>query len=89
SCIIGGNKEPMFITMKKLYNKHGYRLPEIVFWNVNSRSENVSVKMSQTGAALVSGSSPAIFNMVKSENINPEKIMNDIIESERYKNIVA
>lgn len=89
SCITDGNKEPMFTTMEKLYNKHGYRLPEIVFWNVLSRSDNVPVKMSQTGAALVSGSSPAVFNMVRSENINPEKIMNDIIESERYKNIVA
>ena len=89
SCIVGGNKEPMFTAMKTLYNKHGYRLPEIVFWNVNSLSENIPVRMSQTGAALVSGSSPAVFNMVKSEDINPENIMNDIIESERYKNIVA
>lgn len=88
-CVTGGNSRPMFTAMEKLYNAHGYKLPEIVFWNVNSRSENVPVKMSQTGAALVSGSSPAIFNMVRSEDMDPEKIMNDIIESERYKNIVA
>jgi hypothetical protein len=40
--------------------------------------------MTQTGAALVSGATPAIFDMVRSGDISPQKVMNDIIYSERY-----
>ncbi len=86
-CVYGGNSMPMFESMEKMYKKYGYELPNIIFWNVNSRSSNVPVKMSRTGAALVSGASPAIFDMVASGELSPEKIMNDIIMSERYAKI--
>lgn len=84
-CVIGGNDTTLFSAMKKRYAKYGYNLPEIVFWNVNSFGSNVPVKYSMTGAALVSGASPAVFDMVKDGEINPEKIMNDVIGNERYK----
>lgn len=84
-CIIGGNDMTLFSAMKKRYAKHGYSLPEIVFWNVNSFGSNVPVKYSRTGAALVSGASPAVFDMIKEGELTPEKIMNDVIGSERYK----
>lgn len=89
SCAEGGNSLPMFMAMKQKYAKHGYDLPEVVFWNVNSRSENIPVRMTDTGAALVSGASPAVFDMVRSGEISPEKIMNDIISNERYARICA
>ena len=83
-CVSGGNNDTMFEAMKRLYERNGYSLPDVIFWNVNSRQRNIPVTRSQTGAALVSGFSPAIFDMVKSKDISPEKIMNDIIFSERY-----
>lgn len=83
-CVEGGNDSTLFDTMKALYAEHGYKLPEVVFWNVNSIHENFPVKMSDTGAALVSGFSPAIFDMVASGEISPETVMNSVIESERY-----
>ena len=49
---------------KKNFAKYGYKLPQVVFWNVASRNRNIPVSRSQTGAALVSGASPAIFDMV-------------------------
>ncbi len=88
-CIEGGNNDTLFNTMRKKYAKYGYALPEIVFWNVNSRNAHLPVTMSQTGAVLVSGNSPAIFDMVRSGDISPMKIMEDIIGSERYKPICA
>ena len=88
-CIIGGNDEPMFCEMKKLYNEHGYKLPEVVFWNVASRSDVMPVKRSETGAALVSGYSAAVFNMVMNGEISPETVMNSILSSERYADITA
>ena len=86
-CIEGGNNMTMFDTMKKMYSDAGYKLPDIVFWNVNSHGDNIPVTFSETGAALVSGFSPVIFDMVMGEEISPEYIMNKIIFSERYAKI--
>ncbi|MDE6671418.1 MAG: DUF2828 family protein [Ruminococcus sp.] len=83
-CIEGGNSLPLFETMKKKYQKKGYKLPDIVFWNVNSRQSNMPVSMSETGATLVSGFSPVIFDMTISGDISPASVMERVISSERY-----
>lgn len=88
-CAEGGNSLPMFAAMKRKFARYGYKLPDVIFWNVNSRSGNVPVRLTDTGAALVSGASPAIFDMVKTGEISPERIMNDILSSDRYKPIKA
>lgn len=83
-CARGGNDLTMFAEMRRRYAEAGYRLPEIIFWNVASRHQNVPVSRSQTGAALVSGASPVIFDMVMNGEATPELVMNRIIESARY-----
>lgn len=88
-CVEGGNNDTIFNTMKKKFEKNGYKLPDVVFWNVNSRNNSIPVRMSDTGAALISGNSPAIFDMVKTGDISPFKIMNDVISNPRYDAISA
>ena len=88
-CVDGGNDEPMFREMRKLYAENGYRLPEVIFWNVNARCDAMPVNRSETGAALVSGYSPAIFDMVIGGECSPEAVMNRILSSERYAAITA
>ena len=88
-CIVGGNDAPMFRKMSQLYRENGFRLPEIVFWNVASRSDVIPVTKSANGAALVSGYTPAIFDMVMSGEATPEAIMDKILSSERYEPISA
>lgn len=83
-CVEGGNSFPLFETMEKKYRHFGYKLPQVIFWNVNSRQSNMPVKRSQTGAALVSGFTPNIFDMVIGGEITPEIIMEKIIFGERY-----
>ncbi len=83
-CIEGGNNSTIFNTMKRKYEAHGYKLPEIVFWNVNSRCTAIPVKVTDNGCVLVSGATPSIFDMVKSGEISPMKIMNDVLENPRY-----
>lgn len=85
----GQNKFTNYETAKQKFNKKGYTLPNVVFWNVNSRVSQVPVTMHENGTALVSGATPQIFNMVKSGDINPLSIMMDILNSERYSNITA
>lgn len=88
-CVEGGNSDTLFDTESKKYGRYGYKLPNVIFWNVNSRSSNLPVRFSQTGAALVSGASPSIYNIVKSGEMSPEKIMRDAINNERYDKIVS
>lgn len=88
-CVEGGNSDTIFELERRKYERYGYKLPDVIFWNVNSRSGCIPVRFTQTGAALVSGASPSIYNMVRSGNMSPEKIMRDIIGSERYAKIVG
>ena len=68
------------------YEKAGYQLPKIVFWNLNSRSKNNKpVRFDKDGTALVSGFSPAIMKSILSaENFTPEAIMLDTVNVPRY-----
>ncbi len=83
-CIIGGNSQPLYDTMRKLYANAGYRLPQVVFWNVNSLQSNLPVTMGTAGTALVSGFSPSLFEPVMSGELAPEIIMDKAIFCERY-----
>jgi len=70
--------------IKEKYNKAGYKIPNLVFWNVDARSgKNLPVQIRENGVALVSGFSPVIFKMAV-EGKTPEQIMEDTISSERY-----
>lgn len=86
-CIEGGNNSTLFNAMQMKYKNNGYRLPDVIFWNVNSRNKNIPVNMSDTGVALVSGFSPVIFDMTISGDMSPVSIMEKVISSERYEKI--
>ena len=74
---------------KKLYESAGYKLPQIVFWNVASRARQQPVTKNEQGVALVSGCTPRLFSMVASGELNPYVFMLEVVESERYAKIVA
>ena len=71
------------------YEKKGYKLPELVFWNVCSRNRQQPVTMNEQGVILVSGCTPRIFAMIKNNNLDPYHFMLEVINSERYERIVA
>ncbi|MCQ4637710.1 DUF2828 domain-containing protein [Anaerovorax odorimutans] len=74
---------------KRMFSKHGYALPRLVFWNVDSRNRQQPVKLNEQGAALVSGCSPRIFSMISSGNLTPYAYMMEVLNSERYDRITA
>ena len=78
-----------FQNMERKYQKAGYNLPEVVFWNVASRHQHQPVKMNQQGVALVSGCTPRLFEMLAGGNLSPYGCMLDILRRDRYRNIVA
>ena len=69
---------------RRLYRQHGYTLPRIVFWNVQSRNQQQPVRMNEQGVALVSGCSPRIFSQVMSGEMDPYANMMSVLGSERY-----
>ena len=71
------------------FEAHGYKLPDIVFWNVASRNRQQPVTKDEQGVALVSGCTPRLFEMVASGTMNPYAFMLEVVESERYAKIVA
>lgn len=72
--------------IKQKYKKSGYKLPNVVFWNVNASGKNVPARHTENGIALVSGFSPTVFKIAV-ENKTPEQVMLDVINSERYSQI--
>jgi len=78
-----------FENAKRKYAEKGYKLPEIVFWNVASRKLQQPVTKNEQGVALVSGCTPRIFSMVTSGDMSPYKVMLEVIGSERYAPISA
>ncbi len=78
-----------FENAKKLFEENGYKLPKVVFWNVNSRNAQQPVKMNEQGVVLVSGNSPQIFSMIKDNNLNPYRFMMSVLSSQRYERIAA
>ncbi len=78
-----------FENAKRKFEAAGYRLPEIVFWNVASRNRQQPVTMNEEGVALVSGVTPRLFGMIAGGALSPYAFMKEVLESERYAQITA
>lgn len=80
-----GNSWSFYDNMRKLYMSNGYIIPNIVFWNVNSRNDTFHVDKSRVGVQLCSGQSASTFKvLMKSVGMNPIEMMNNTLMAERY-----
>lgn len=79
--------EYLFKSIGALYSNAGYKLPRLVFWNVNSRTNTIPITQNELGVALVSGFSPAICKMVLSGEFDPYKCLLNELDSDRYKDV--
>ena len=71
--------------IKAQYQKAGYDMPEIIFWNVNARVGNVPASMDDARIGLVSGFSPAILTAVlQGEVLSPYQLMLAAVDCARY-----
>ena len=70
------------------YASYGYRIPNVVFWNVNSRHDVFHADRNRKGVQLCSGQSVNTFKQLMScVNCTPEEMMRCVIDSERYESI--
>lgn len=74
--------------MSKLFEKAGYKMPHVVFWNVNAASPAFHATALANGVSFVSGYSPAIFKSVmESIGTTPVELLLKVLNSERYAKI--
>ena len=78
---IGAN---LFKTIEAKYRGYGYKLPRLVFWNVNSRTNTIPVRENDMGVALVSGFSVNICKMVMSGKTDPFECLLETLNTPRY-----
>jgi hypothetical protein len=63
----------------------GYKMPKIVYWNIQARNNNFPVQFNKEGVSLVSGFSPSLLTSVLSgKDLTPFSMMMEVINSERY-----
>ncbi len=72
--------------IRRKYRDAGYTLPQVVFWNLQSRGSNIPIREHETGTALVSGFSPSILTAVLGD-IDPISVMLRVVNSERYQRV--
>jgi len=71
--------------MARRFRDHGYQIPNIVFWNVDSRHDVFHADKKRTGVQLVSGMSASVFRQVmQCVGMNPVEAMEKVIGSDRY-----
>jgi hypothetical protein len=74
--------------MAELYRVNGYTIPNIVFWNVNSRNDIFHADANRKGVQLVSGQSASTFKqLMQAVGMNPVEMMLQVLNSERYQPI--
>ena len=74
----------LFQVITQRYEDAGYKLPRLVFWNVNSRTGTIPVIENDLGVALVSGFSTNIVKMVMSGQTDPYECLLETLNTERY-----
>ena len=69
--------------MDKLYESKGYKLPKLIFWNVNSRNDTFLTK--DKNVLLVGGHATSTFKqLINSIDKTAFELMEDVLMSERY-----
>jgi len=86
----GNVDERLFQTIERRYTEAGYKMPFLVFWNVDSRNDQQPMSMDQRGFQLVSGCSPSIFtSLLSNKATSAYDLMLEVLNQERYAAIRA
>lgn len=72
-------------TMEKRYHDNGYQIPNVIYWQADSRQDTFLADANRPGVQLVSGQSASTFkNLVGSIGKTAIELMESVINAERY-----
>ena len=74
----------LFDELADRFAKYGYKLPKLVFWNVNSRTNAIPMVENEAGIIMVSGYSPNIMSMIMSNQTDPWLALKEKLDDNRY-----
>lgn len=78
----GSSSDTLMEKISAKWEAYGYHCPDLIFWNVNARNDNIPMK-DKDGITFVSGFSPVIFEMVM-QGKSAQDLMYDKLDSKRY-----
>lgn len=82
------HRENFYDYVSRVYEEHGYKTPNVVFWNVDSRHDVFLAGKDRKGVQLVSGQSANTFkNLIGCVDKTPVEMMYEVLNSERYQAI--
>ena len=73
--------------LRVMYEQAGYKMPQVIYWNVESRHNHFQTRSDIPGTMLASGSSPKMFEAVmamKDYEATPYDAMLEVLNGERY-----
>lgn len=71
--------------IQKKWERAGYKMPNLIFWNVDARQNNIPMKL-KNGVTFISGFSPSIFQQLMSGKTAMDLVL-EVLMSERYAQI--
>lgn len=74
--------ETLMEGIERKWNRTGYKMPKLVFWNCAARNDRIPMK-NKHGITFVSGASPVIYEMIMSGK-TAQDLMFDKLDSDRY-----
>ena len=75
----------LFGSIQKMYEAKGYKIPRLIFWNVNECATNaIPVRSNEFGVVLMSGYSANLMNMIMNGEVDPYKCLLVELNKERY-----
>ena len=87
-CVRGKEESPvtrrLFDVLQERYEKAGYHLSRLVFWNISGRTLTIPMKENQLGVTLVSGFSPNVVQMIFDGELDPYACLRKTLDSSRY-----
>lgn len=79
----GNNTKTLMENIRDKWARAGYRVPHLIYWNLNARQNNVPETLGVGAVSYVSGMSPSIFEQILSGK-NGYDLMMEVLDSERY-----
>lgn len=83
-------KMTFYDAMKAKYESHGYKLPNITFWNVDARQDTFHTTKNQPHVRMVSGQATSVFkSLIDGKTHTPYEFMLETINVKRYDSVLV
>lgn len=85
ACTSVKGREQLYDMVSRKFEVAGYKIPNVVFWNVNSRKDTFLADKNAKGVQLVSGQSVSTFkNLIGAIDKTPMELMYSVLNNARY-----